>query len=478
MENNNLFKKFIQFAMGNGIVLIIGFISSPIITRLIDDPTQMGKFNMFNTVSNLVMVIVMVGIDQAYVKYYYEEDKNSRGKLLRKCIKIPLMLSLLIGVIILSFNKEVSSYIVGQQSLGIAIFTCIHIVGLVVNRFVLLQIRMKQKAKLYSVLAVLTKISYLSLVALIYLKYNSSYITLVLSMILSNIAVGIIGMLLERKEWFEFDKTAKLKVSTKQLMSYGFPLVFTMIITWLFQSIDKIAINYFCGYKEVGLYGSAMTIVGLLNTFQSAFTTFWVPVAYDYYNNSPDNKEFFIKINDIVVVVMLFLAIGLIAMKDIVILLLGPNYREAVFIFPYLVFMPIMYTISETTVMGINFKGKTKKHIVIATVAAIFNLVGNLLLVPSYGAMGAAISTGLAYIIFFSLRTYLSNKEYKVRYNLGKFSIATIMVYILATYSSFYKFNIIILILSMISAGTIIILYNNIIYEGFKLMRNKKYNQI
>ena len=46
--NSSLLKKFIEFGMGNLIVLITGFISSPIITRLVL-PEELGKFSMFNT---------------------------------------------------------------------------------------------------------------------------------------------------------------------------------------------------------------------------------------------------------------------------------------------------------------------------------------------------------------------------------------------------------------------------------------------
>ena len=181
-----------------------------------------------------------------------------------------------------------------------------------------------------------------------------------------------------------------------------------MAITWIFRSIDRVSIKELAGYGEVGIYNGAMTIVALLNAVQGTFTTFWTPVAFETYSLEPNNKEFFTKINKIVTVAMLFIAIGLIATKDILVLLLGLKYREAVFIFPYIVFMPIMYTISETTVIGINFKKKPKCHIYIAVISAAFNLVGNLLLVPKLGAKGAAISTGLSYIIFFIARTYFS----------------------------------------------------------------------
>ena len=73
---NGLFKKFIEFAIGNGIVLILGFISSPIISRLIT-PEQLGKASMFTTFTSLIIVVVMMGIDQAYIRYYYDEDEES-----------------------------------------------------------------------------------------------------------------------------------------------------------------------------------------------------------------------------------------------------------------------------------------------------------------------------------------------------------------------------------------------------------------
>ena len=52
----------------------------------------------------------------------------------------------------------------------------------------------------------------------------------------------------------------------------------------------------------------------------------------------------------------MLVAVGTIMFKDLIILLLGKDYREASMVIPFLVFMPLMYTISETTVGGIDFK--------------------------------------------------------------------------------------------------------------------------
>lgn len=460
---DSLFKKFMEYGVGSIITLLLGFITSPIITRIIS-PEQNGKFSMFNTVTNLLMLIVMLGLDQSYVRYYYEEEPCNRGKLLRQCIRAPLITNLFVAVLLIIFYKQISIFIIQEESVFTTILLAINLLISLIFRFAILQIRMKQRGKLYSLLNILMKVLNLVFILLIFYVYKNNYMTLILANIFTNLVIVFTALFIERREWLNKGEGI-LKTSEREIIKFGLPQVFSMSIIWIFQSVDRIAIKEFSGFNEVGLYSGAMTIISLLNAVQGTFTMFWTPVAFERYSKDPNDKEFFSKINKIVTVVMLLIAIVLISCKDIIVLLLGPKYREAVFIFPYLVFMPIMYTISETTVLGINFKKMPKYHINIAIVSAIVNILGNMILVPKFGAKGAAISTGISYIVFFMVRTYFSNKLYKVNYGIGKFTIATLFVYILATYSSFYKFNTIIFILTFVSLIIILFLYRDILFE-------------
>lgn len=468
---NKLFKKFMEFGVGSIITLMLGFISSPIITRMVS-PEENGKFGMFNTVTNLLLVIGVLGLDQAYVRYYYDEEEQNRGKLLRNCIKLPIIINIFIGVLIIVFYKSISTYIVEQESFLVTVLLIVNLLLSIISRFALLEIRMKQKAKLYSLLNIIMKIANLLFVIAIFFVYKNNYMTLIIAIVLTNLLITILAVVIENKEWRN-KGSDKLNTSINEIVKYGVPLVFSMAMTWIFQSIDRIIIKEFSGYEQVGLYNGAMTIIALLNSVQATFTTFWTPVAFEKYSKNKNDKVFFQKINSIVTVAMMIVAIGLISCKDIIVLLLGPKYREAVFIFPYLVFMPIMYTISETTVIGINFEKQPKKHIYVAAISAFVNLVGNLILVPKFGATGAAISTGLAYVIFFMLRTYFSNKLYYVNYNLVKFGVATISVYVLAAYSSFNKFDIVIALLVLINLSIIIIMYKDVFLDLINIVKRR-----
>lgn len=470
---NSLLKKFIEFALGSGITLILGFISSPIITRLIM-PENYGKYSMFNTVTNLILVVVMVGLDQAYVRFFYEEKSENRKKLLRESIKIPLIINIVFSIILIVFYKPFSKFIVGQYSFSIIIMLIIQNTLGIINRFSLLVVRMQQKGKTYSLLQVVTKITYIVGVLSLFLVLGNSYNTLILGLILSNVICSILAIASERKEWIGINKNMDLKTTKRELVVFGTPLVFSMAITWIFQSMDKFFIKEFNGYEELGLYSAAFTIIALLNAVQGTFTTFWVPVANEKYVDNPEeSKSFFTKINLIVSFGMLIIAIGIITFKDLLILLLGPEYRQAATIFPFLVFMPIMYTISETTVLGISFKKQTKNHIYIAIISALVNLVGNIILVPNLGAKGAAISTGISYIVFFTARTIISKKLYDVNYNLKKFYISIILVTILALYASFNKSIILLILLGMMVLIVVSLIYRQVIVEGLNYLNDK-----
>jgi O-antigen/teichoic acid export membrane protein len=136
--------------------------------------------------------------------------------------------------------------------------------------------------------------------------------------------------------------------------------------------------------------------------------------------------------------------------------------------------MPILYTISEITVVGINFFKKPKWHVLIASIACIVNIFGNWVLVPLYGALGASVSTAFSYIVFFVLRTQISQIYYKINYNLYKTYLMLMIISAYALFSvitnSFYH-NILV---GMIVLLALVIFYIKDVKMGYKTLKNLK----
>lgn len=460
LNKYKLLKKFLSFSIGGYIALIIGFFITPIITRMIS-PEQYGVFSMFTVGVNIFVLICGLGLDQGFVRYFYEENENKRDSLLYSCIKLPILLVLLVSFFIIVFRKKVSLFLFEEYNFKMIVIFILMILFSLINRFSILIVRMNQKAKLFSLFQIITQISNFIFIILFFKNYGNNYKTLVIAGLLSLVLVTVVSIFTERKNWI-YSKE-KGKFSSKELIKYSLPLSVTMALNWIFSSGDKIVIKYFSTLTELGLYAAAFKIVALLNIIQIGFTTFWTPVAYEKYEKNKDEKIFFEKIHEYISFFMFLVAVVLLMGKDLLIIILGPKYSLASDIMPMLTLMPIMYTISETTVLGINFYKKTKYHLYISISVAILNVIGNLLLVPKLGAKGAAISTGLSYVVFFSLRTYFSLKFIKFNFNLKRFYLISLILVIFAIYLSFNN-NIIIIIKAGISIiGLIIFLYRNMI---------------
>lgn len=439
----SLFNKFMEYAIGSGLSLIIGLITSPIITRLIS-PEEYGKSSMFGVVVSVSTIILALGLDQSFVRFYYEEKEEARNKLLMKALMISLITSFLFSLILLEFKEKITIYLFNEYDINIIILIIINIVISIVNRYAFLVIRLHQNGKFYSYLQVVQKILTIILVLIFFLKLGDDYKVIIISGTFANIIISLIAIKKYNKFWFKkINKKVKLKNSTKDMLLYGIPLMCTGVISWAFQSIDKVFIKNMCDYREVGLYTSAFTIIALLNQIQTTFLNFWVPVAYEHYEKDKEDKEFFINVFNILSMVMLFISMLIIIFKNLIIMFLGSQYREASYIVPFLIFMPLMNTVSEVTVMGIGFKKKANYHIYITTICCIFNIITNYLIIPLLGAKGAAITTGITYIIYFVLRTNIGAKFFAVNYDLKRFYKCIFLLTINIIYVTFKKIDII-----------------------------------
>ena len=458
---NNLLKKFLSFSIGGYINIIIGLLTVPITTRMLS-PEQYGISSLINTIVNVLGIICYLGMDQGFVRFFYDEKEENRGKLLLESLKLPFIVIIIISIIIFFFQEKISIFIIGKYETIIWKILILSMIFTIFNRFSLLIVRMKQRGKLYSFFNVLTKIIEFLFILILYKIYGNNYKTLAISILISLTIVTILSIFLEKNIWIF---KGELKTSKKELLLYSLPLSLTMALNWLFGSCDKVIIKLFSNLTELGLYSGAFKIIALMSIVQTGFTTFWTPVTYEHYSKYPDDTLFFKKATDYLAIIFFTLGIGILSTRNIIILLLGKKYYNSIFIMPMLVFIPIMYLLSETTMVGIAFKKQTKYFFYISIVVSLTNLFGNILLIPYLGAKGAAISTGISYILFFSLRTYFSNKLINFNFDLKRIYFIIFLLFDYALILSFYNNIYFTILVGILLEMIVLIIYFPILKE-------------
>ena len=211
----------------------------------------------------------------------------------------------------------------------------------------------------------------------------------------------------------------------KSVLAYGSPLILSLVSYWVLQLSDRYLLSLFGSLAETARYaaaytlGSAMSVV-VIGPFTLAWPTTMFAIA-----GRKDAGSVFALVFRWFSMFLLFAAFGLSLVARVLLILLFPvSYRSAAPIIPVVAASMVFYGIYFIFMAGANISRKTWLTAIFATVAAITNVAFNLFLIPHFQAMGAAISTLLAYIIL-ALVAYLVNQRiYFIPFELGRFAIA------------------------------------------------------
>ena len=416
---DELLKKFSAFSVGPIVAALISFINVPLITHFIS-ADEYGRTSMFLLAQGTVSMIMYLGMDQAFVREYHFIDNKS--KLMNNALILPLVMVAVVDIAIILFRSEISWLLYDSpEEIFPVLALAILLPFLVIQNFSLLKIRMDERGLYYSFFTILCKALTLLLTIVLFLVFERSFRSVIYAIALGEAVNGLLLLILVLGK-LEFGKRYIDKVLIKRMLKFGLPLIPAAILTWVLASTDKIMIRALCGYSELGLYTAAFKIAAALGILQTCFTLFWPPIAYRWYAEERDHSSFE-KIIELVNVGMVGLCLVILMIKGVVPVLLGSNYYEAMFIFPFLLLYPVMYTMSEATAVGIGFKRKTGYMILVTAIAGAVNIGLNFTLIPIFAAKGAAIATGVSYAVFYWVRTMISRKLW------WKFSVNKMVIY-------------------------------------------------
>lgn len=417
-------KKLGSFSVGPIVSAFLGFITVPLVTYFISTE-EYGRCSMFTLAQSAAAMLIYLGLDQAFVREYHSfSDRIDR--LMANVIRIPLCMVLLIDIVLLCMPSRISVILFDTPDEHLAVYLlALMLPCMVFENFGLLKIRMEERGLQYSCFVILLKALTLVFTVLLFLSYEKSFRSAIYAIAAAEIVTGLALLLVTMRHVPLLTEPVD-RALVGRILRFGLPLLPASMLGWALTSMDKVMLRAMCSYSELGLYSAAYKIVNVLGVVQSCFTLYWVPLAFRWYGEKKDNR-YFSAANEIVACIMCAMCFGVLLCKDLVVLILGTNFARAVYIFPFIMLYPIMYTMSETTAVGISFARKTGYNILISSISAGTNIILNYLLIPDLGGVGAAIATGVSYIVFFWGRTLVSRKKW-YRFPIQKYLLYTAVI--------------------------------------------------
>lgn len=462
--------RFGHFSIGSLGAAVLNLILIPVTTYFLT-PEEYGKTSMFILAQTLLIYVVYLGFDQAFTREFYEY-KNKK-KLLLQAMLIPLLFSIILILGMFLFASSLSNWLFADPMYTHAIYLlAISSVFLIFERFILLFIRMENQALKFSLYSIIIKLSILLGTIVALLTGPDSFITVVSGMLIGQI-VGDLFLILMNISLFIGYRSSLDRDLIKRLTLFGIPVVIGTFLYSLFIVIDKLFLRYFTDFTEIGIYTAAFKIASALMILQVSFANFWIPTAYEWYQQKKPILYYKIVSDAVMFSTALFFLAMLFCKEWIVFMVLSPAYSEAQYIFPFLCFYPIMMTVSETTNLGIVFLKKSIFNIFVSASALLVAVVLNLLLIPTYGATGAAIATGTAYIAFFFARTYFSMRIWE-GFSVKRHMFVTGLLYSLALFSIIFRQDNLEKVFILLSIMLLLLIYLKEIKYLWNLIKKEK----
>ncbi|HFI0246241.1 TPA: flippase [Streptococcus suis] len=175
--------------------------------------------------------------------------------------------------------------------------------------------------------------------------------------------------------------------------------------TVIFTSLDQVMLGFLTENSSVGFYSAAIKVKNILVSLITALGSVMLPkIAYTLKNESEKDFERMIsKSFNFIFVSSIPIAIFFVLMsKEIIFVLAGETYKEAIPILQFLMPSIIFIGLSSVTAWQLLIPlGKEKYTVVGAIFGATLNVIINILFIPILGAIGAAIASSLAEMVVF-----------------------------------------------------------------------------
>ena len=414
-EIKTLLKQSSHYFGGQIIVMIGGFISFPILTRIfsVDD---YGILGLITTTIFIATAIGKFGLVSSVIRFYAEFKSDGRLGTFHTTMFIGSVGSAAtIAILFYGISQFFQGKLFDEKTVGLIPIVSTLIFMTCTIDILTSFLRAEQRTKLYNLVAIIR-------------RYGSLLISIFLVLF---VVKGLYGFYLGHALWgavmlsfllyisAKRERTSDLTFSSKLLgtsIKFGFPLIWTELGYLILNYVDRYLVQLYLGAISLGIYVAGYNLATYVTEIIVYSVSYaMTPIYMDILVNRGEEKtkEFFEKTFRYFLLIIFPVVFGFIAVaKDLISILATSKYLDAYPIMLYVVIAQSIYACSTFLNNGLVIKKKTYIYPYVIFAACLVNIGLNALLIPCFGIVGAAQATLLSNIFCAVMTTYYGFKEF------------------------------------------------------------------
>jgi O-antigen/teichoic acid export membrane protein len=203
-------------------------------------------------------------------------------------------------------------------------------------------------------------------------------------------------------------------------LAFGLPLLPFLLGTWALNVSDRIVLDGLVSREALGLYTLGYQFGVLLNIIAMALNNAWQPFFYQNAAEGGHDSMIGTFITyQVALMTLLALAVALLA-PEVIRIMAAPAYWAAAAIVPWIAAGYVARYLYFFPVNSLLFKKQPGWIAALTILAAALNIGLNLLLVPRFGIMAAAVNTLIAFVVLFALVYVAGQRAFPIAYQWGR----------------------------------------------------------
>lgn len=217
--------------------------------------------------------------------------------------------------------------------------------------------------------------------------------------------------IIKRESSFQVDRAI-----IKNIFLFSLPMMPILLTSWIMNMSNRVFIENYFTLQEVGIFSMASKLSSVATILLGALFTAYNPMFYRLANNENQliAKNKIQQLNQLLVEVIFIISFIVILFSKEAVFILNSRYQEVLFYIPFLVLSNGINYLAGIYSLMIYQNKKSGIIMYIYIIGAIFSIIFNYILVPSFGVYGASCVNIIASLVILLLSIYYAKKNYYI----------------------------------------------------------------
>lgn len=398
-------RTIVTFALGPVGTAALGLLTMPLMAWIFSSD-DIGRFNVVQTVTPLLVTGIFLGLDQAYVREFHEA--SDRKQLHTTVLATALLVYAVVCLPFCLFPTWSAERLYGLASPWLTWVTLLSVLLALLLRQWMLVARMNERSLSFSLAQLSPKIVLLlGLGSALAARATPDFGVLLEMLVLSNlVGVLVLGVALWRHICPRRITRDSLGFLVRMLR-YSLPLALASFVYVALSSVSTFALRYLASFQELGVFAISLSIATAAGLIQQIFSIIWSPIVYKALAGG-DVHATVARMRSIVVALFgVTLALAGI-LSWLIDFFLPAQYADAKYMVVGLTFAPLVYMVREVTGIGMLITRRTGFPVVGNMLALVIMVSLCIWLIPLWGSSGAVIASILTFWFVFIFNTEVS----------------------------------------------------------------------